>query len=123
ILLQFRMGTPPFDNPKVRLAAQYAVDRDTINRVVFNGLGRAANQLIPKGAPGYDPALEGKYTYDPAKSKQILASAGFPNGVSMKLVVLGGVPTYERIAPLIQSEMKAAGFNVQLQRIQPSAIL
>lgn len=123
ILVQFRMKTPPFDNAKVREAFEYAVDRDEINRKVFNGVGRVADQLIPKGSPGYDPALEGKYAYNPEKAKQLLAAAGFPNGVKFTLIVLGGVPTYERIAPLIKNSMKKAGFDATLKRIQPSAIL
>lgn len=123
LLVQFRMKTPPFNDPKVREAFQYAVDRDEINRKVFNGIGRVADQLIPKGSPGYDPALEGKYAYNPTKAKQLLAAAGRPNGVKFTMVVLGGVPTYERIAPLIKNSMKKAGFDATLKRIQPSAIL
>jgi ABC-type transport system substrate-binding protein len=126
-LIQFRMKDPPFTNDargdKVRAAMEYAINRDEINRVVFSGLAESANQLFPKGTAGYDPTMSGGYTYDPVKAKQLLNAAGYPNGVSFKLVVLGGIPTYERMAPLLQSELEKAGFHAQLLRIQPSAIL
>jgi ABC-type transport system substrate-binding protein len=126
-LIQFRMKDPPFTNDargdKVRAAMEYAIDRDEINRVVFSGLAESANQLFPKGTAGYDPSQAGGYKYTPAKAKQLLSGAGYPKGVSFKLVVLGGIPTYERMAPLLQSELAKAGFHVQLVRIQPSAIL
>jgi ABC-type transport system substrate-binding protein len=121
--VQLRMSDPPFNNDKVRAAFEYAVDRNEINRVVFNGQATIADQLFPKGTPGYDPALAGVYTYNPTKAKGMLTTAGFPNGVKFQMVVLGGIPTYERIAPLLQNEMEKAGFHATLVRIQPTAIL
>ena len=38
------------------------------------------------GQPGYDASLEAKYPYDPAKAKQLLAAAGYPNGFDLAVV-------------------------------------
>jgi peptide/nickel transport system substrate-binding protein len=122
-LIQLRLNAAPFDNAKVRAALEYAVDRNTLNKVVFGGQGQVANQLFPKGTAGYDAKMANGYKYDPKKAKKMLAAAGFPKGVDFTMVTLGGQPTFERMAPLLQSQMKAAGFNVKLQRIQASAIL
>jgi ABC-type transport system substrate-binding protein len=122
-LIQLRMSDPPFNNQKVRAALEYAVDRDEINRVVYASQATVADQLFPNGTPGYDPALAGVYKYNAPKAKLMLKNAGFPNGVKFKLVVLGGIPTFERIAPLLQNQMAKAGFHAELVRIQPSAIL
>ncbi len=122
-LIQLRVNAAPFDNAKVRAALEYAVDRNTINKVVYGGTGQIANQLFPKGTAGYVKGMANGYKYDPKKAKKMLAAAGFPNGVSFTMVTLGGQPTFERMSPLLQSQMKAAGFNVKLQRIQASAVL
>jgi len=122
-LIQLRMSDPPFNNEKVRAALEYAVDREEINRVVYDGQATTADQLFPKGTPGYDPALAGVYKYNAPKAKSMLAAAGFPNGVNFQLVVLAGIPTYERMAPMLQNQLEKAGFHAKLVRIQPSAIL
>ncbi|MCU1458727.1 MAG: transporter substrate-binding protein [Actinomycetia bacterium] len=122
-LIQLRLNAAPFDNPKIRAALEYAVDRNTINKVVYGGQGEVADQLFPKGTSGYSKKLAGVYNYNPKKSKQMLKAAGFPNGVSFTMVTLGGQPTFERMAPLLQSQLAAGGFKVKLVRIQASAIL
>jgi peptide/nickel transport system substrate-binding protein len=121
--IQFRMDQGPFKNDKVRAAAEYAVDRNELNKVVFGGQAEVADQLFPKGTAGYDPSLAGKYNYDPAKAKAMLQAAGVALPVSFDLVVIGGIPTFERMAPLIQNEMAKAGFKANLTRVTPSAIL
>ena len=47
MVLQMRENTAPFDNPKVRAALEYAVNRPAINKVVFDGLGEPAFQPFP----------------------------------------------------------------------------
>jgi ABC-type transport system substrate-binding protein len=121
--IHFRMDQGPFANEKVRAAAEYAVDRKQINSIVFGGQGEIADQIFPKGTAGYDPSLSGKHGYDPAKAKSMLQAAGVPMPVKFDLVLIAGIPLFERMAPLIQNEMAAAGFKANLVRVTPSAIL
>ena len=67
--LQMRQNAAPFNNPKVRAALEYAVDRNALNRVVDDGLGEPAYQPFPSWSPGYNKAVGNKYTYQPAKSQ------------------------------------------------------
>jgi peptide/nickel transport system substrate-binding protein len=121
--IHFRMDQGPFANQKVRQAAEYAVDRKQINQIVFGGQGEIADQSFPKGTAGYDPSLSGKYSYDPAKAKSMLQAANVSMPVKFDLVLIAGIPLFERMAPLIQNEMAAAGFKANLVRVTPTAIL
>ena len=79
---------PPFDDIRVRTAMQLALDNETINDTYYGGYG----DTTPYGVIG--PAILGFYTpfedwpqdvkdnyaYDPARAKQLLAEAGYPDG-------------------------------------------
>jgi peptide/nickel transport system substrate-binding protein len=69
----------PLRDPKVREAMDLAIDRKTLVRVVLEGLGRPANQLMPTSFFGGSKNLPER-PYDVAKAKQLLADAGYPKG-------------------------------------------
>ena len=123
IAIELRMNTGPFANPKVRAALQYAVDRNALNRVVYNGLGEPAFQPVPSWSAGYNKSLGNKYGYNPAKAKALLKAAGFPNGVSFSLVSIAGEATFQRAAALLQAEMAPAGFRANINQINPADLL
>jgi peptide/nickel transport system substrate-binding protein len=123
ILLQTRNNRAPFNNEKVRAALEYSIDRNAINRVVFASVGRPAFQPFPANSPGYNKKVGNKYTYDPKKAKAMLAAAGFPHGVPFKLMVPSGDTTFQRLATIVQSEMDASGFKVNVQLIPGSDLL
>jgi ABC-type transport system substrate-binding protein len=115
--MYLRETEPPFNNPQVRAALEFAVDRNEINKVVYNGQNETATQPFPKFAAGYNKAISKTYKYDPKKAKQMLTAAGFANGVSFDMVIPSGEPSFERMAPLLQNEMKRAGFNATIDRV------
>ena len=68
----------PWHDRRVRLAASLAMDRKTINEVEMLGLGRPTGSFVP---PEFEFALKvDPPAYDPARAKQLLAEAGYPNG-------------------------------------------
>jgi peptide/nickel transport system substrate-binding protein len=69
----------PLRDPKVREALDLAIDRKTLVRVVLEGLGRPANQLMPSSFFGGNKNLPER-PYDVAKAKKLLADAGYPKG-------------------------------------------
>jgi ABC-type transport system substrate-binding protein len=79
IIYPFNTTTKPFDDARVRQAVNYAVDRQAIISSLLEGYAEALHG--PFAAPwlGYDPNL-GPYPYDPARARQLLAEAGYPNG-------------------------------------------
>jgi peptide/nickel transport system substrate-binding protein len=81
------MDEPP-DSPlrkkEVRQALNYATDKEALRTVAYGGFGKGADgQLIGSNTFGYNPALK-PYEFDLAKARQLLATAGYPNGFSTK---------------------------------------
>jgi peptide/nickel transport system substrate-binding protein len=123
MLMQLRENSPPFNNPAVRAALEYGINRVELNKIVLNGLGQPAYQPFPSTSPGYNPTVGNKYSYQPAKAKAMLAAAGYPHGVSFDLVFPAGVTEYETAAEIMKSELAAAGFNVSITQVPAADIL
>jgi peptide/nickel transport system substrate-binding protein len=121
----FDLTKKPFDNVMVRQALNYAIDRDTMCTSILNGTGRPALQYAPLGDPGYVASLD-TYSYNPAKAKQMLAAAGYPNGFTMSL----SFPTSGsgNMVPIpmneaLQQNLAAVGVKVNLQPIEWASML
>ena len=67
---------PPFDDPNVRLALNYTVDRETITEVLLEDAAVPAKGILPPGFPGYNPDLLG-FGYDPEKARELLAQSKY----------------------------------------------
>jgi peptide/nickel transport system substrate-binding protein len=74
--------TKELADKRVRQAINYTVDRVAIVKNVLLGFGVPNSTLIPPNHFGFDASLR-PYPYDPAKAKQLLREAGFPNGFSV----------------------------------------
>ena len=99
---------PAFASKEARLALGYAIDREAIVKDLHPA-ARATAQLFPEGSQGFDPALDEEFGYDPAKAKQLLAEAGYPNGFELQVTVLGQ-PTEDQIA--VQDQWKKVGVTL-----------
>jgi ABC-type transport system substrate-binding protein len=111
-------AVPPLDNLKVRQAIAYALDRDAIADVMTDGQAKGLYQWFPKGQLGYDSALDSTYKYDPAKAKQLLTEAGFPNGFDLKAVIGVTSTSYIQQGELVQAQLKKVGINMTLDKIE-----
>ena len=109
----FNLGMKPFDNLNVRLAFNYALNRPAITSLTTAGLGVAGWQPYAPGYPYYDPSTANAWPYSPAKAKQLLASAGYPNGLNLTCYDYPGAE-YETAAPAILQDEAAAGIHINL---------
>ncbi len=107
----------PFNDVRVREAANLAVNRKAIADVLLAGKGAPAGQAGTPAAFGYDPSIP-PYPTDPAKAKKLLADAGYPNGFSAAAdVVVGSFPADSEIYQQAAQDLKAVGINVELRQI------
>ena len=102
----------PLKDPRVRRALNLAVDVRTLLGSVMAGRGVRAAGAIPPGLAGYDSA-RAPYAYDPAKARQLLADAGYPNGFAVKLW-RSHLPEYARIAQTVQQSLGQVGVSVEI---------
>jgi oligopeptide transport system substrate-binding protein len=77
---------PPFDDPLVRQAFNYAVDKERLIETLHRGNALPAVGLLPPGMPGYSGRQPG-YPYDPEKARALLAEAGYEDPADFPLLV------------------------------------
>ncbi len=108
----------PFNDPRIRQAIKACVDRETFVDAVLNGLGTPANDHpIPPFYPYFADFPIKKQDY--GRAKKLLADAGYPNGLKLKLhtseVRAGMVPS----AITIKDQCAPAGIDIDV-KIEPS---
>jgi dipeptide transport system substrate-binding protein len=115
--IAFNVEKKPFDNRLVRQALNYATNKEAILKAVYQGNGQVAKNPIPPILWGYNNAVQ-DYPYDPAKAKQLLAQAGYPNGFEVDLWYLPVTRPYnpdgKRMAELIQADWAKVGVRARL---------
>ena len=106
----------PFDNIKVRQAVQAATDRQSINKAAMLGLATVGADIqIAPNDPNY-PANVAPVPYDPARAKQLLVEAGYPNGIDITLHASDVYNGLVEMAVAFQASAAPAGIRVKISR-------
>ncbi len=84
LFLTFRMDRPPFSDIRLRKAIELTIDREELVRRALHGKAEVASQLVPPQVAGYNPEITVPKV-DRAQAKRLLAEAGFPDGISIRL--------------------------------------
>jgi len=107
----------PWHDKRLRLAVNYALDRQAISDAGCLGFCPPAGVIVPRVM---EFALQAEpMPYDPAKAKQLLAEAGYPNGIDGgEFAAIPGFPT---IAESIMNYLNAAGIRVRLKQMERAA--
>ncbi len=106
-------GGPVVDR-RVRLALNYAVNRDAIIQALLQGVAKPLSQLAYPGAFGYDPDLP-PYKYDPDLARALLAEAGYPNGMDLVASVASRGANDLLFFQQIALDLAKVGVNVEMQ--------
>jgi len=122
----FRLGPDgnnsdnPLSKKEVRQAIAYALDRQAIVDGALGGYGVVTNQWYPEGSWAYNPNIKG-YTYDPAKAKQLLTQAGYPNGFKTQLIGSNANP-FAICLQAIQGMLAKVNITADLNLMAPAAL-
>jgi peptide/nickel transport system substrate-binding protein len=108
----------PFAKLEVRQAISYAMDREALVEARGFGAWTVAGQLIPEDYPGHLPDSYNA-SYDPAKAKELLAQAGYPNGLTADFF---GTTTDRDAVVAIQSMLEYVGIHTNLEFPEAGAI-
>jgi peptide/nickel transport system substrate-binding protein len=107
----------PWHDRRVRLAATYAIDRQAMNTAERLGFAKITWSLVP---PTFDFYWQPPgYGYDPAKSRQLLTEAGYPNGFDAGDYFCDAALTY--MGEPVVNYLNAVGIRVKLRPIERAA--
>jgi len=112
--LGMKCTLPPFSNPRVRQAMNFAVNKRKLLRLV-NDRGVVAQGLVPPNMPGYNPDVQG-YPFDPLKARQSLEEAGYASGFATTLWVRSDETTL-RLAQSVQQDLADVQVDVRIKAI------
>ncbi|MGA8242670.1 MAG: ABC transporter substrate-binding protein [Desulfobacterales bacterium] len=104
----------PFDDVRVRQAVNYAIDKELINKALFDGKAIICAGPISPRTFGHSPNLK-PYPYDPAKAKALLKEAGHADGIDVRLAYPTYMSQIQEQAEAIAANMTKAGFKVTLE--------
>jgi ABC-type transport system substrate-binding protein len=110
-----------WQDKRLREALEYAIDKEAIAKALGFGLYRPLKSLPPEGEWGYDPNYNPR-PYNPAKAKELLAAAGYPNGLKAKLLVFF-TPDWRDTGTAVMQYLNEAGFQIELDIADPGRFM
>jgi peptide/nickel transport system substrate-binding protein len=112
----FNTNREPFDDPRVRQAIAYAIDREVLVENIIQAGTPLASYPMP-GLLGYNDQIPAN-PYDLEQARALLAEAGYPDGFSTNLLVAAGnVPKIEEMAQFFAGELQQLGIEVELNML------
>ena len=109
----------PFDDVRVRQALCYAVDKQAIIDIAFDGYGSPiGSSMYPAFGKYFDDSLTNYYTKDVDKAKALLADAGYPNGFEMTITVPSNYKPHMDTAEVLVQQLAEIGVKATIQPIE-----
>jgi len=116
----------PFDDPKVRQAFNYAIDKEVLANVVFRRTRVPAEGILPPRMPGYNPDLD-IYDFDPERAKELIAESNYGSVNNLPAITLtvsgaGSEPGIVATAVIGMLEQNL-GVEVSVGLVEPAVFL
>lgn len=132
--IAFNQKNKVFQDKNVRLAMNYAIDKNKISENLFDGIGAPANGLYQKNVPYTTNQNNYGYAFDKEKAKELLDQAGYvdidqdgireKNGEKLEfnfVLSIGEFPEWKTLAEFLQSEFADIGVKVNLNTLDKNA--
>jgi glutathione transport system substrate-binding protein len=114
--ISFNMQQKPFDNLKVREAINYAINKEALAKVAFNGYAFPAQGVVPQGVK-YAHKMA-PWPYDPKKARELLKEAGYPNGFESVLWSAYTTTTAQKTIQFVQQQLAQVGIKLTVQALE-----
>jgi len=115
--LYYRMDRPPFDDIRVRQAVQHAINKEEIIADVLTGVANIARTFITPLAKGSAEDSVIRYEYDPERARELLAEAGYGDGIAVDLLTTQLEP-WPLVSPILQFYLEEVGFDINFRQLE-----
>lgn len=112
----FNASKKPFADVRVRQAIAHALNIPSIQEVAYMGTGIPAKGLMAPSVWGSSDDIK-TLEYDPAKAKQLLAAAGYPDGFKTTIWT-NDLQLRLDIAEMVQNQLKEVGIDAEIQVVE-----
>ena len=117
--LYLNNAVAPFDNELVRQALCYAIDKQAIIDLAFDGYGSPiGSSMYPAFGKYFDESLTDYYPHDTEKAKEMLAQAGYPDGFSMTITVPSNYKPHMDTAQVLVQQLAEVGITAEIQAVE-----
>jgi len=111
----------PFNNRKVRIALNHAINKSSIIQAVYQDTARVAKNPIPPSMWSYDKSVS-DYDYNPERARRLLKEAGYSDGFDLNIWTMSAQRAYnpnaKKMAELIQQDLRQVGINVNISTFE-----
>lgn len=116
----FNLAGNTVKNPKLRQAIAYAIDREKIIKELLSGQAKIAHSIIPEQSWAFSAGT--KYSYDPAKAKQLVQESGY-KGEKIIFKISSGNTAVSQYVQVMQNSLKEVGINVEIETVDLNTML
>ena len=112
----------PFDNKTLRKAIQHCVDRETMIQVAFEGFAKPAYLQGDESSFGVDYDYVQYYDYDLDKARELLAEAGYADGLNLGQIITTSGSYMEKCAVVLQAALAEVGCALEVLAMENTAM-
>ena len=116
VVLGLNNATPALAKPEVRRALTMAIDRKALLDTVWNGQGTLIGSMVVPTDPWWED-LSNHTPYDPAKAKELLAQAGYADGLTLRFRV-PVIPYAVKSAQFVASQLRDIGVTATIEELE-----